>query len=98
MADILDRLETALQDRYTIEREIGRGGMSIVYRGYDENLRVDVVIKENSFASLETGRQFKREARLLASLRHPVSEMRSDQRGQVLGLGRQCLQEQSGSR
>ena len=25
VADMLDRLKTALQDRYTIEREIGRG-------------------------------------------------------------------------
>ncbi len=26
MADTLDRLKTALQDRYTIERELGAGG------------------------------------------------------------------------
>jgi serine/threonine protein kinase len=64
-------LNSILHGRYRVIDEIGRGGMSIVYRGYDENLRVEVVIKENSFASLETGRQFKREARLLASLRHP---------------------------
>ncbi len=64
-------LNSILHGRYRVLAEIGRGGMSIVYRGYDENLRVEVVIKENSFASLETGRQFKREARLLASLRHP---------------------------
>ena len=31
MADILDRLRTVLADRYTIEREIGSGGMATVY-------------------------------------------------------------------
>jgi len=27
MADVLERLKTALADRYTIERELGSGGM-----------------------------------------------------------------------
>ena len=31
MADVLDRLKTALADRYAIEREIGSGGMATVY-------------------------------------------------------------------
>jgi len=31
MTDQLDRLKTALSDRYTIEREIGSGGMVVVY-------------------------------------------------------------------
>ena len=30
MADQLDRLKTSLADRYTIEREIGSGGMATV--------------------------------------------------------------------
>ncbi len=28
MTDLLDHLKSALADRYTIEREIGRGGMA----------------------------------------------------------------------
>ena len=36
MADILDRLRTALQDRYTIERELGAGGMATVYLAHDQ--------------------------------------------------------------
>jgi serine/threonine-protein kinase len=35
MADILDRLEVALADRYTIERELGSGGMATVYLAED---------------------------------------------------------------
>jgi len=31
MTDVLDRLKTALADRYAIEREIGSGGMATVY-------------------------------------------------------------------
>ncbi len=31
MPDLLDRLKTALADRYAIEREIGAGGMATVY-------------------------------------------------------------------
>ena len=35
MTDVLDRLKKALADRYTIEREIGRGGMATVYLAED---------------------------------------------------------------
>ena len=31
MTDALDRLTSALADRYTIERELGQGGMATVY-------------------------------------------------------------------
>ena len=31
MADLLQRLTAALADRYTIERELGTGGMTTVY-------------------------------------------------------------------
>ena len=35
MADVFDRLKAALADRYTIEREIGAGGMATVYMAHD---------------------------------------------------------------
>ncbi|MFB3112532.1 MAG: hypothetical protein ACE10G_10905 [Gemmatimonadales bacterium] len=36
MSDLLERLRTALADRYAIERELGAGGMATVYlaRGF----------------------------------------------------------------
>ena len=35
MTDVLVRLKAALSDRYTIEREIGSGGMATVYLAHD---------------------------------------------------------------
>ncbi len=35
MTDNLDRLKTALADRYAIEHEIGAGGMATVYLAED---------------------------------------------------------------
>jgi serine/threonine-protein kinase len=35
MADLLPRLRSALADRYTIERELGSGGMATVYLAED---------------------------------------------------------------
>ena len=35
MPDTLDRLKAALADHYTIERELGAGGMATVYLAHD---------------------------------------------------------------
>jgi serine/threonine protein kinase/Tol biopolymer transport system component len=62
---------TLLKDRYRIMGELAHGGMGAVYRAFDETLSVDVAIKENLSAAPEAERQFRREATLLATLRHP---------------------------
>ena len=62
---------TLLNKRYRIVEILGQGGMGSVYRAIDENLGVDVAVKENLFTTDEYSRQFRREATLLASLRHP---------------------------
>ena len=60
-----------LKERYRIESVLGQGGMGAVYRAIDENLDIVVAVKENSFFSEDYARQFQREAKILASLRHP---------------------------
>jgi Tol biopolymer transport system component len=60
-----------LRDRYRIIGIIGKGGMGAVYRGEDTVLQVTVAIKENLNPLPQAVKQFKREAVLLASLRHP---------------------------
>ncbi len=60
-----------LQGRYRILSVLGQGGMGSVYRALDTTLNIEVAIKENLFGSSEYAEQFKQEARLLASLRHP---------------------------
>lgn len=66
----LDR-GTILKDRYRVVEILGQGGMGAVYRAVDQNLGLEVALKENLFTTEEYARQFRREAVILAALRHP---------------------------
>jgi len=70
MGTTLDR-GALLHKRYRIIEILGQGGMGSVYRAVDENLGMDVAVKENLFTSDEYARQFRLEAVILANLRHP---------------------------
>jgi len=67
-------VERALSTAYELDREIGRGGMGIVYRAKDRRLKRPVAIKllppELAFRS-EIRSRFLREAETAAQLSHP---------------------------
>ncbi len=60
-----------LHNRYRILEILGQGGMGSIYRAVDDNLGLEVAVKENLFTTDEYARQFRREATILAGLRHP---------------------------
>jgi serine/threonine protein kinase len=68
------RLADALGSAYTIEGEIGRGGMGVVYRAKDERLKRAVAIKvlppDLAFRA-DIRQRFLREAETAARLSHP---------------------------
>jgi tetratricopeptide (TPR) repeat protein len=70
---MLDRLNAELGDRYTVERELGRGGMATVWLARDLRLGRQVAIKvlHQELAGAIGVDRFAREVRLTASMQHP---------------------------
>jgi serine/threonine protein kinase len=67
-------LGTSLNGRYRLEARIGSGGMSTVYRAFDEILERQVAVKlmNREIASdSDQLERFRREARAVAQLSHP---------------------------
>ena len=72
-AEFLD-LQAALAGEYSLQRELGRGGMGVVYLARDVQLDRDVAIKvlPTHLARTAAARErFVREARMAAGLSHP---------------------------
>src|SRR6478609_3429926 len=68
-----DQLQETLGGAYTLERELGGGGMSRVFVARDESLRRNVVVKvlpPDLVAGVNVER-FNREIELAAGLQHP---------------------------
>ena len=70
---LVSRLATALAGRYTVERELGRGGMAIVFLARDrrhERLVALKTLRPELLPSVGPGR-FLREIQIAARLQHP---------------------------
>ncbi len=73
MSDVLDRLSSALADRYAIEREIGSGGMATVYLAEDlkHHRKVAVKVLRPELAVVLGAERFLNEIRVTANLQQP---------------------------
>jgi serine/threonine protein kinase/tetratricopeptide (TPR) repeat protein len=74
MSGLLERVRAALADEYDVERELGGGGMGVVFLGRDRALDCPVAIKvlRMELATAVAAERFIREAQLLARVQHPA--------------------------
>lgn len=73
MPEPVERLQSALTDRYTLERELGRGGMATVYLAHDlrHHRRVALKVLDADLGSFIGRERFQREIEIAARLQHP---------------------------
>ncbi|MEO5824405.1 MAG: protein kinase [Gemmatimonadales bacterium] len=69
---MIDRLTAALADRYTIEREIGAGGMATVYLAHDikHDRQVGIKVLKPELGAVLGAERFLAEIRVTANLQH----------------------------
>ena len=73
MSELFDRLKTALADRYSIEKELGAGGMATVYLAEDlrHHRKVAVKVLRSELSETVGPERFIREIEIAAGLHHP---------------------------
>ena len=73
MPDLLERLKSALADRYGIEKEIGRGGMAVVFLAEDLKHHRQVALKvlHPELTATLGAERFLQEIEIAAGLQHP---------------------------
>ena len=69
----IERLTAALSDRYTIERELGAGGMATVYLAADlkHDRKVALKVLHTDLAAVIGAERFLSEIKTTANLQHP---------------------------
>src|SRR5512134_1726836 len=73
MSQLSERLGAALADRYTVERELGQGGMATVFLAHDRKheRRVAIKVMGRDLAAQLGADRFLREIKTVAQLTHP---------------------------
>jgi hypothetical protein len=73
MTAALERVQSALAPRYLVQRELGAGGMAVVYLAEDprHGRLVAVKVMRSELAAALGPERFLREIRIAARLRHP---------------------------
>jgi len=73
VTDASPALTAALADRYRIERELGQGGMALVYLAQDvrHDRRVAIKVLRPELAAIIGAERFLREIKTIANLQHP---------------------------
>src|ERR671928_1814603 len=73
MPETQTRLQLALADRYHLEREIGAGGMAVVYLAHDirHDRRVALKMLRPELSAVIGAERFLAEIKLTANLQHP---------------------------
>ncbi len=73
MPELLNRLQSALADRYRLDREIGAGGMATVYLAQDvrHDRAVALKVLRPELAAVIGAERFLAEIKLTANLQHP---------------------------
>ena len=73
MSDLIPRLNAALAGRYTIERQLGEGGMATVYLAQDlkHDRRVALKVLKSELAAAVGAERFLAEIKTTANLQHP---------------------------
>ena len=73
LSDVAERLRVALAARYTVERELGAGGMATVYLAEDVRHRRKVALRvlRPELAAVLGAERFVQEITTTAALQHP---------------------------
>jgi serine/threonine protein kinase len=71
--ELREQLQAALADRYTLDRDLGRGGMAsvVLARDLQEDRMVALKVLHPELAPTVGADRFKREIRVAAQLKHP---------------------------
>ena len=72
-SSLIEQLRACLSDSYTVDRELGRGGMAIVYLAHDRKHHRQVALKvlHPDLVGSVGAERFLQEIEIVAGLRHP---------------------------